>query len=416
MVKTKILYLITALDQGGAQNSVLTTIKRLDKREFECYLAAGKGGRLDGKAKRELKNLHFIPALKHDVRAKYFFHDALAILQMGLLMRKIRPDIVHTNAPKAGILGRLAARVFWRKAKVVHTFHGLGFAKEHGEKHFDFFVKTEKFCASLTDVLVFVSKKNAAEAASLGIGAGVRSEIIRAGIDFERKLPHNFAASGKKASLKIPPTARVVLAIANFKPLKNPIHFVLAAYKVLGQIKNVYFIYTGDGPLKPAATSLAGHLGIEKQILFPGWRGDSDELLAIADVYVSTSLREGVPMSLLEAQAHRVPAVCYDVDGVSEVISDNRTGFLVKANDIAALAEKIKALLRNNGLRERFKENIARRDFGEFTVPVMIRRQEQLYRSLVPPKRAGGKKPFYHHSRGGKRFARRKFHSTGEKK
>ncbi len=416
MVKTKILYLITALDQGGAQNSVLTTIKRLDKREFECYLAAGKGGRLDGKAKRELKNLHFIPALKHDVRVKYFFHDALAMLQMGLLMRKIRPDIVHTNAPKAGILGRLAARVFWRKAKVVHTFHGLGFAKEHGEKHFDFFVKTEKFCASLTDVLVFVSKKNAAEAASLGIGAGVRSEIIRAGIDFERKLPHNFAASGKKASLKIPPTARVVLAIANFKPLKNPIHFVLAAYKVLGQIKNVYFIYTGDGPLKPAATSLAGHLGIEKQILFPGWRGDSDELLAIADVYVSTSLREGVPMSLLEAQAHRVPAVCYDVDGVSEVISDNRTGFLVKANDIAALAEKIKALLRNNGLRERFKENIARRDFGEFTVPVMIRRQEQLYRSLVPPKRAGGKKPFYHHSRGGKRFARRKFHSTGEKK
>lgn len=415
MAKTKILYLITALDQGGAQNSVLTTIKRLDKREFECYLAAGKGGRLDGKAKRELKNLHFIPALKHDVRAKYFFHDALAILQMGLLMRKIRPDIVHTNVPKAGILGRLAARIFWRKAKVVHTFHGLGFAKEHGEKHFDFFVKTEKFCASLTNVLVFVSKKNAAEAASLGIGAGVRSEIIRAGIDFERKLPHNFAVSGKKASLKIPPTARVVLAIANFKPLKNPIHFVLAAYKVLSQIKNVYFIYTGDGPLKAAAVSLAGHLGIEKQILFPGWRGDTDELLAIADVYVSTSLREGVPMSLLEAQAHRVPAVCYDVDGISEVVSDNRTGFLVKVNDIAALAEKIKALLRNNGLRERFKENIARRDFGEFTVPVMIRRQEQLYRSLVPPKRAAGKKPF--HFRGGKkRPARRKFHSTGEKK
>ena len=243
----------------------------------------------------------------------------------------------------------------------------------------------------------------------------MRSEIIRAGIDFERKLPHNFAVSGKKASLKIPPTARVVLAIANFKPLKNPIHFVLAAYKVLSQIKNVYFIYTGDGPLKAAAVSLAGHLGIEKQILFPGWRGDTDELLAIADVYASTSLREGVPMSLLEAQAHRVPAVCYDVDGISEVVSDNRTGFLVKVNDIAALAEKIKALLRNNGLRERFKENIARRDFGEFTVPVMIRRQEQLYRSLVPPKHAAGKKPF--HFRGGKkRPARRKFHSTGEKK
>lgn len=411
MAKTKILYFITALDQGGAQNSVLTTVKRLDRREFEPYLAAGKGGRLDGKAKRELKNLHFIPALRHDVRPRYCLHDALAIVQMGLLMRKIKPDVVHTNAPKAGVLGRVAARIFWRKAKVVHTFHGLGFAKEHGEKHFDFFVKTEKFCSSMTDVLVFVSKKNAAEAKRLGIGEGVRSEIIRAGIEFERRLPANFDPAAKKAALKIPAGSRVVLSIANFKPLKNPLHFVLAAYKVLGQIKNVCFIYTGDGPLKDAASNLARHLGIEKQVLFPGWRGDTDELLAVSDVYASTSLREGVPMSLLEAQAHRVPCVCYDVDGVSEVLSDGRTGFLVKVNDISALAEKIKTLLRNNALRERFKENIARRDFGEFTVPVMIRRQEQLYRSLTPKKQS--RRKFF---RRRKSAPRRKFNSTGEKK
>ncbi len=412
MEKTKILYFITALDQGGAQNSVLTTIKKLDRREFEPYLAAGKGGRLDGKAKREMKNLFFISALRHDVRPKYCLHDALAVVQMGLLMRKIKPDVVHTNAPKAGILGRIAARVFWRKAKVVHTFHGLGFAKEHGEKHFNFFVKTEKFCSSLTDALVFVSKKNAAEAAALGIGKGVRSEIIRAGIDFERKLPPNFTPQSKKASLKIPQQAKVVLSVANFKPLKNPFHFVMAANKVLGQMKNVYFIYTGDGPLKARAAKLVKELGHEKQILFPGWRGDIDELMAMADVYAGTSLREGVPMSLLEASAHRLPAVCYDVDGVGEVITDNRTGFLVKPNDLAGLAEKIKTLLRNNSLRERFKNNISKRDFGEFTVPVMIRRQEQLYRSLCPSKRPL-RKPFFRRRRAG---ARRKFNSTGDKK
>lgn len=410
MAKIKILYLITALDQGGAQNSVLTTVKRLNKREFEPYLAAGKGGRLDGKTKREFPRLYFIPALKHDVRPRYCLHDAWAVVQMGLLMRKIRPDIVHTNAPKAGILGRLAARIFWRKAKVVHTFHGLGFAKEHGQKQFSFFVKTEKFCSSLTDALVFVSKKNAAEAAALGIGQGVRCEIIRAGIDFQRPLPERFTPAAKKASLKIPAAGRLVLAIANFKPLKNPVHFVLAAHKVLGKNKNVYFMYTGDGPLKETAANLARHLGLERQLLLPGWRGDTDELLAACDVYVSTSLREGVPMSILEAQAHRVPAVCYDVDGISEVVGHNRTGFLVPPNDIAALADKISALLRNSRLKERFKQNIARRDFGEFTVPVMIRRQEQLYRSLLPARRSG-RKPFFRR----KFRTRRKFH-TGEKK
>ena len=409
MSKIKILYFITSLDQGGAQNSVLTTIKKLDHREFEPYLAAGPGGRLDGKVKREFKNVYFISALRHDVRPRYCLHDLWAIWQMGRLMRKIKPEIVHTNAPKAGILGRIAARVFWRKAKVIHTFHGLGFAREHGEKHFAFFVRTEKFCASMTDALVFVSKKNASEAASLGINKGVRCEIIRAGIDFDRKLPANFDPSAKKMSLKIPATGRVVLAIANFKPLKNPLHFVLAAYKVLGKNKNVYFIYTGDGPLKTAAANLAKHLGIEKQVIFPGWRGDTDELLALSEVYVSTSLREGVPMSILEAQAHRVPAVCYNVDGISEVVTNNRTGFLVKTNDISALAEKITALLRNNGLRERFKQNIERRDFGEFTVPVMIRRQEQLYRALVPQKR-GGRRFFFKRSK----FFKRK--TAGEKK
>lgn len=412
MHKTKILYFITRMDQGGAQASVLMTLKSLNKQQFEPYLASGKGGRLDGKVKNDAKNVFFISMLKHDIRVKYFFHDICALWQMGRLLRRIKPDIVHTNAPKAGVLGRIAARIFWRRAKVIHTFHGLGFAKEHGEKQFKFFVMVEKFCAKFTDVLVFVSRKNAAEAKALGIGRGVRSELIRAGINFNPILPLKFEPSSKKASLKIPANAKVVLALANFKPLKNPIHFVLAAYKVLSQMKNVYFIFTGEGPLKQTAVNLAHNLGIEKQILFPGWRSDALELLAIADVYASVSLREGLPMSLLEAMAMRVPAVCYDVDGISEVVTDNKTGFLVKPNDINTFAEKLKVLLRHASLRERFEAAIDHRDFSEFAASTMVKKQERLYRSLVPPtKKNGGKRRFFR-----RRKPFKKFHSQGDKK
>lgn len=412
MHKTKILYFITRMDQGGAQASVLMTLKSLNKQQFEPYLASGKGGRLDGKVKNDAKNVFFISMLKHDIRVKYFFHDICALWQMGRLLRRIKPDIVHTNAPKAGVLGRIAARIFWRRAKVIHTFHGLGFAKEHGEKQFKFFVMVEKFCAKFTDVLVFVSRKNAAEAKALGIGKGVRSELIRAGINFNPILPLKFEPSSKKASLKIPANAKVVLALANFKPLKNPIHFVLAAYKVLSQMKNVYFIFTGEGPLKQTAVNLAHNLGIEKQILFPGWRNDALELLAIADVYASVSLREGLPMSLLESMAMRVPAVCYDVDGISEVVTDNKTGFLVKPNDINTFAEKLKVLLRHASLRERFEAAIDHRDFSEFAASTMVKKQERLYRSLVPPtKKNGGKRRFFR-----RRKPFKKFHSQGDKK
>lgn len=396
MEKTKILYFITRLDQGGAQASVLMTLKNLNKQQFETYLACGVGGRLDGKIKSDAKNIFFLSALRHDVRPKNFFYDLWTVFQMGRVLRRVKPDIVHTNAPKAGILGRLAARIFWRKAKVVHTFHGLGFAKEHGEKRFKFFVAVEKFCAKFTDVLVFVSRKNAAEAKQLGIGKGVRTELIRAGVNFNPILPLKFDPAAKKASLKIPANAKVVLSLSNFKPLKNPLHFVLAAYKVLSQMKNVYFIFTGEGQLKQTAETLAKNLSIDKQLLFLGWRSDALELLAISDVFASVSLREGLPMSLLEAMSMRIPAVCYNVDGISEVVTDNKTGFLVKPNDINTFADKLKVLLRHAALRERFEAAIDHRDFSEFTSSTMIKKQERLYRSLVPPtKKNGGKRRFF---------------------
>ena len=404
MEKTKILYFITRMDQGGAQASVLLTLKNLNKQQFESFLATGPGGRLDGRVKGDGTHVFFISALRHPVHIKYIFHDFWAFLQMGRILRRVKPDIVHTNAPKAGILGRLAARVFWRRAKVVHTFHGLGFAKEHGERQFKFFVSVEKFCAKLTDVLVFVSRKNAAEARQLGIGKNVRTELIRAGINFNPILPLKFDPVAKKGSLKIPANAKVVLALANFKPLKNPIHFVLAAYKVLSQMKNVYFIFTGEGQLKQTAENLARNLSIEKQVLFPGWRNDPLELLAISDVFASVSLREGLPMSLLEAMAMRIPAVCYNVDGISEIITDNKTGFLVPPNDINLFAEKVKVLLRHKALRERFEAAIDHRDFSEFTVSTMVKKQERLYRSLVPPtKKNGGKRRFFRRRRGFRR-------------
>lgn len=396
MQKTKILYFITRMDQGGAQASVLTTLKTINRQQFEVFLAAGKGGRLDGKVPNDKKHFFFITWLKHDTHPKYVFHDFMALLQMGLVLHKVKPDIVHTNAPKAGVLGRLATLIFWHRAKVVHTFHGLGFAREQGEKQFKFFVMVEKFCSKFTDVLVFVSRKNAQEAKELGIGKGVRTEIIRAGVNFNPILPLKFDPVAKKASFNIPANAKVVLALGNCKPLKNPLHFVFAAYKVLNQMKNVYFIFTGDGPLKEHVSNLVKNLNIEKYVLFPGWRNDALELLAIADIYASVSLREGLPMSLLEAMSMRVPAVCYDVDGISEVVTNNKTGFLVRPKDIDKFAEKLKVLLRHTALRERFEAAIDHRDFSEFTANIMVKKQERLYRSLVPPtKKNGGKRRFF---------------------
>ncbi len=83
MEKTKILYFITRMDQGGAQASVLYTIKNLNKQQFEPFLATGPGGRLDGKVKNDQDHVFFVSALRHPIHPKYVFHDCVALLQMG---------------------------------------------------------------------------------------------------------------------------------------------------------------------------------------------------------------------------------------------------------------------------------------------------------------------------------------------
>ena len=110
-------------------------------------------------------------------------------------------------------------------------------------------------------------------------------------------------------------------------------------------------------------------------------------------------------MSLLEAMSMRVPAVCYDVDGIGEVITNNKTGFLVAPNDINTFADKLKVLLRHVSLRERFEAAIDHRDFAEFTAATMVKKQERLYRSLVPPtKKNGGKRRFFRRRKPFKKF------------
>ena len=110
-------------------------------------------------------------------------------------------------------------------------------------------------------------------------------------------------------------------------------------------------------------------------------------------------------MSLLEAMSMRVPAVCYDVDGIGEVITNNKTGFLVAPNDINTFADKLKVLLRHTSLRERFEAAIDHRDFAEFTAATMVKKQERLYRRLVPPtKKNGGERRFFRRRKPFKKF------------
>ncbi|MGB2579276.1 glycosyltransferase involved in cell wall biosynthesis [Elusimicrobium simillimum] len=381
--KKKILYIITRLDGGGAQKSVLYSAVNLPRKEYDTFLASGPGGPLEAHAKSKLKNRFFtIKSLRQRVSVANIPADILSVFQTYLIIRKIHPDIIHTNCPKAGIVGR-AASILYPRAKVVHTYHGLGFSMYGGIKRFFIFTYIEKFWAALADKLIFVSQANMNEAANLGIGGNKKNILLHAGAEFEELKP-SFDRQKKLASLGIKEDSKVVLGIGNFKPLKNAKEFVLTAAQVIKRMPNVHFLYVGFGGTDEAKTkTLAKKLGLKKHFSFLGLRHDVRELFAISDIYVSTSLREGLPIALLEALAYGVPALCYEADGTSEVLINNQNGYIFGQGRKDELASKIVKVLGSESLLNHLKNGAKSFNHQKYSAQTTVLKQTELYKKLL---------------------------------
>ncbi|ACC98043.1 Glycosyltransferase [Elusimicrobium minutum Pei191] len=382
--RVKILYIITRLDAGGAQKSVLYSAANLSKNKFKVFLAAGPGGVLDPFAKKLLKNKYFyINSLRQRVCFYNLFYDLVSLFQTAWLIIKIRPHIIHTNCPKAGVVGRAAAFLTAPKTKVIHTYHGLGFSVYGGIKRYLFYSKIEKYFSFITDQLVFVSNSNMQEALTLGIGNVKKNILIYPGAEFE-KLKPSFDYNAKLESLRIPKGAKVILSIGNFKPLKNARDFVLVAKHVLKKIPGAYFLYAGCGGMEERKVkTLAKKSGLKNHLFFLGMRHDTRELLAVSDLYVSTSLREGMPVALLEALGAGVPAVCYEADGTAEVLINGKNGFILGQRNKEGMSDKIIEILKNDKIYFTIKQGVKSFDKNLFSAVSTVRKQEELYNKIL---------------------------------
>ncbi|HOI43543.1 MAG TPA: glycosyltransferase, partial [Elusimicrobiales bacterium] len=245
-----------------------------------------------------------------------------------------------------------------------------------------FYVLLEKFCARLSDALLFVSSANMSEAAARGIGEKSRYALVRSGIKLS-EYPAPDRRAELRAELGIPYGAPMVVSIGNLKPQKNPGDFFIAARLTAERHPDAVFVFVGGGEMSPADWRLAEHPSLKNRLFLPGWRRDSAEILSAADIFAMTSLWEGLPRSLVEALATGLPAVCYDADGVRDILRDGVNGFLVKRGDAAAMAERLSRLIRDRELRRRLSDGARETDLSEFDIDAMVRAQERLYLSLL---------------------------------
>ena len=383
--KYKIVHIVTRLDFGGAQFNTLYTASHLDPFRFEVSLLAGPGGTME-KIPEDI-SVNVIPELRRSINPYY---DIKALSALASRLKEIKPDLVHTHSSKAGILGRIAARMAGVPF-IVHTFHGFGFHPYQNAAVRNLYVMLEKYCASFSSALVFVSKSNQEYAVSLGIGSSDKYNLIRSGIKLSRypvradrrKLLESLGADksfteSESAAKKIV----VVSSIGNSKPQKNPADFIHAASELIKKRPDLLFVFAGGGEELGKFRNMVRELGIERQFILPGWRQDSAEILSVSDIYAMTSLWEGLPLSLVEAFASGLPAVCYRADGVTDILKDGVNGFSAEKKDIADFTEKLGKVIDDPVLRKKLAAGAAETDLSEFDIDFMVRSQEELYMRL----------------------------------
>jgi glycosyltransferase involved in cell wall biosynthesis len=339
--KINILYIITKLELGGAQKQLLSLICRLNKDRYRVFLFTAKEGLLFNQASA-IDGLKIKPSFFLE-RPLNFIKDFLALVELYFFIRKNNIDIVHTHSSKAGILGRLAAKLA-RVKIIVHTVHGWSFNDFQPAFAKGIFVSLERLCAGISDKLIVVSHRDLEAGLASGIGIPGKYALVRYGIDYP-----DFQTSNKdlREELGIVSNELVVGSIACLKPQKSPLDFIQTAALVNHACPGVKFILAGDGILRRETEALIYKLKLEKQVILLGWRRDIPKFLHSIDIFVLASLWEGLPISVLEAMAAGLPVVVTDTGGVREIISHGNTGFLVAPHDVSAMAEKIISLLKD---------------------------------------------------------------------
>jgi glycosyltransferase involved in cell wall biosynthesis len=381
--RTHVVHLITLLEMGGAQGNTIFTVKHLDPNHYVAHLWAGRGAYFDKEVKVDLDlagRLRFFPRL---VRPIHPLFDLVAVIELWWALRKLKPKILHTHSSKAGIVGRLAGWLA-RVPIIIHTYHGFGFNEEQKPWTRWFFILLEKGVAKLSTQLIFVSHSNMETARQCKIGRDSQYVLIRSGVSLQslRTRASQTDRFAVKSSLQIPDDAHVILTVGPFKPQKNLSDFIQLGRELLNQQKNVHLLMIGDGESRPMLEKMAKNLKMEQQVHMPGWRKDMPEILSISDIFVLTSLWEGLPRALVESMAMGIPAVCYETDGVTDLLSRGG-GFLAKKKDREALTQSVLTLLNDNALRAKCSAQAKDLIGMEFEINYMVRQQEALYAELL---------------------------------
>lgn len=379
--RLRVLRIITRLNVGGPALQAVLLHERLDPARFQSMLVAGELGPAEGdmlQLRRSTTQAMIVSDLGREISPAA---DARALTRLVRIVRAYRPHIVHTHMAKAGLLGRLAARLGGAPI-LVHTFHGNVLRGYFDPVRARFFLELERLLARTTTRIVAISPAQREEIRRLGIAHEPRLIEVPLGIELEQFV--DAAPRGAlRRELGVPDNEILVGIIGRLVPIKAVDVFIEAMALVSREHAHAQFVVVGDGELRPRLESLARSRGLGERLHFIGWRADLPAVYRDLDVVVLTSDNEGTPVSIIEALAAARPVVATAVGGVPDVIGYNERGLLVPPRDPRAVAHAVEGLLE----RPQYAEQLGRAGrshvYPVYDIASLVRRIEGLYSDLA---------------------------------
>jgi sugar transferase (PEP-CTERM/EpsH1 system associated) len=359
--RVRVVHLVRSLQVGGLERVVLDLARHADAQTFDpCVLCLQDGGPL-----RERFEALGVAVHSLDLRE---LRKGPTLLRLVRWLRQAQPQVLHTHNPTPHLFGALAA---WPAGVpvLVHTKHGRNYPESRRA------VAWNRLASWFSDRVVPVSADSAEVARQIERVPPRKVQVILNGID----LADFPAPAGPRPK----PGKRVVHVARLIDVTKDQTTLLRAARLVADREPDFRLTIVGDGPDRAPLTALAADLGLQGHVHFLGYRSDVAALLGSADLFVLSSLSEGISLTLLEAMAAGLPVVATAIGGNREVVVPGQTGLLVPARSPAALAEALLALLRGPEQARRMGIAGRRRVEEQFSLGRMVAQYEDLYLSLL---------------------------------
>jgi glycosyltransferase involved in cell wall biosynthesis len=300
------------------------------------------------------------------------FHAALAG-EIARIASSTNAQVLHCHQYSPFVYGALA-RIHRPGLRVVFTEHGrLSDAPPSMKRRL-----VNPMLARAAHRIFSVSRDLRTHMIAEGLPAS-RIEVIPNGVDPE--LPSSTAREELRGRLGATESTVVLITVARLDPVKDLASLVAAMDAAVRQGPDLRLVVVGDGPERPALEARTASLGLESRVTFLGHREDARRWLSAADVYVSSSVSEGISLTILEGMAAGLPVLATAVGGTPEIVDAN-SGLLVPARDPGALAEAIVALARDPDRRQRLGQAARARVLDSFTIDRMVASYRQVYEEV----------------------------------